>query len=67
MILNNDIVQSNDPDTDTLKCPKCGTLWRANGHYNYDEGGWAYDDDENICPLGCTGLFGFRIKGKIIP
>lgn len=66
------IMQSPDPETDTLKCPKCRALWRAKGHYNYDLGGWNYYNeeegiDEDLCPSGCTSFFGSRIKGKVIP
>jgi hypothetical protein len=59
------VIQSPNPDTDTLKCPKCNALWRAKGHYNYDEGGWAYDADEEYCPKGCKNFIGFRVKGKL--
>lgn len=58
------IIQSSDPDVDTLKCPKCGALWRSRGHYNYDEGGWVHDED--YCPNDCVNFFGFEIKGKVI-
>lgn len=63
----NNIIHSIDPDTDTFKCPKCGAIWRAKGHYNDDDGGWAYDEvDEERCPRGCKNLFGLRrIKGKL--
>lgn len=62
----NKIIHSNKPDVDTLKCPKCNALWRAEGHYNYDEGGWAYENDEEYCPRGCYSFFGFKIKGKVV-
>lgn len=66
------IIQSPNLNIDTLKCPKCNVLWRAEGHYNYDEGGWNYFNeetgiDEDICPNGCTNFFGFRIRGKMTP
>lgn len=69
--MNNPAIQSPDPETDTLKCPKCGTLWRAKGHYNYDEGGWNYFNeqsgfDEEFCPSGCKKLFGSRVRGKVV-
>lgn len=64
----NNIIQSNDPETDTFKCPKCNALWRSKGYYNYDEGGWVQEDN---CPLGCrsTYLYFFKkqVKGNIIP
>lgn len=68
---DNKIIQSPNPDIDTLKCPKCNALWLAEGHYNYDEGGWNYFNedtgiDNEICPNGCKNFFGFRVKGRII-
>jgi hypothetical protein len=56
------VIQSSDPDIDTLKCPKCKALWRAKGHYD-SEGKWDYDYAD-ICPQGCFNFFGFKIKGK---
>lgn len=65
------IIQSPDPDIDTLRCPKCSALWRAKGHYDYDQGGWNYYNeteciDEELCPNGCRNFFGFRTKGKLV-
>lgn len=63
--LNRMIIQSNDPDTDTLKCPKCCAIWRSKGYYNYDEGGWVYEDVD--CPNGCCTYFLKKpIQGKKI-
>lgn len=64
--MNNIIIHSNDPDTDTLKCPECGVLWRSKGYYNYDEGGWIHEQDD--CPNGCcTRFLQCPIQGKVIP
>lgn len=65
------IVQSPDPDIDTLKCPKCGALWRAKGKYNYDDGGWHYYNaedgiDHGCCPSGCKNFFAIPVKGRSI-
>lgn len=59
------VIQSNNPDTDTLICPKCGALWRAKGYYDRDEGGWVHELKEEYCPRYCRNLFGFRISGKV--
>lgn len=61
---NDKLIHSPNPDIDTLKCPKCNTLWRAEGYYNYDEGGWNYGMDQ-YCPNNCKSLFGFPIEGKV--
>lgn len=64
MILKN-IIHSADTDTDTLKCPNCGCLWRSKGYYNYDEGGWVHEED--YCPNGCrTHILKLPIQGKVI-
>ena len=62
-----DLVHSNDPDIDTLRCPKCKAIWRSKGHYNYDEGGWVYENaEDNLCPCGCENFLGYRIKGLVL-
>jgi hypothetical protein len=62
----NKIIQSNNPDIDTLKCPKCGVIWCSHGYYNFDEGGWVYEDA--YCPSGCRTWFsGSPVQGKTIP
>lgn len=62
---NNKIIQSPDPDIDTLKCPKCGCLWRSKGCYDYDNFGWAYE--QAVCPSGCrTWFLQFPLRGKIV-
>lgn len=52
-------------DVDTLKCPKCKTIWREKGEYDYDFGGWHYPDGSEYCPNGCVNKFGIKAKGKI--
>jgi hypothetical protein len=62
------ILQSQNPDIDTLKCPKCGAVWREKGFYDYDLGGWVYEDNlQGECPNDCRNWLGTRIKGKVIP
>lgn len=62
--------QSPDPDIDTLKCPKCGTIWHAKGNYDYDLGGWNYfgedGNNEGLCPSRCKNILGAHITGKEI-
>jgi hypothetical protein len=62
----NKIIQSPNPDIDTLKCPKCGAIWRSEGYYDYDEGGWVHEQD--TCPNECRSRFlNILINGKVIP
>lgn len=58
------VIQSNDPEIDTLKCPKCKAIWRAKGQYDYDAGGWNYELGDDLCPCGCINFLGFRVTGK---
>lgn len=58
-------IQSNNPDIDTFKCKKCGTLWRAQGYFDdINDCRWTYYD-KDLCPNLCVNFFGFRLKGKI--
>jgi hypothetical protein len=66
LVTMSEIFQSTDIEVDTLKCPKCKAIWRARGHYNYDDGGYSYDYNDDICPNGCTNFFGFSVRGKVI-
>lgn len=62
-----DIIQSTNPDVDTLKCPKCGCIWRSLGYYDYDEGGWSHGT-EDFCPNHCrTKILGLPITGRVVP
>lgn len=58
------VVQSANPDIDTLKCPKCGALWRAEGEHAWGEERWSYKLNEDRCPRLCLNFFGFRIRGR---
>ncbi|WP_423408013.1 hypothetical protein AABM38_20425 [Heyndrickxia sp. MSNUG] len=60
----NKIIQSLDPDIDTLKCPKCNAIWRVKGSYEFGLDIWVYELDEEYCPNGCKNFFGFRVIGK---
>jgi hypothetical protein len=59
-------IPTTNKDVDILICPKCKETWSAEGHYNYDEGGWSYDNGEEYCPHGCNNFFRFRLKGKLV-
>ena len=60
----NKIIQSSNPDVDTLKCPKCGAIWRSKGYYN-DKGGWVYEVKN--CPSGCRTRFLLNpVEGVVI-
>ncbi|MDF2505224.1 hypothetical protein [Clostridium sp.] len=59
------VIQSPKKDVDTLWCPKCGALWRAKGYYDYDEGGWVHEYEDEFCPNGCRNILGLRIMGNI--
>lgn len=61
----NNVIQSTNPNIDTLKCPKCGALWRAEGEHAWGEENWTYKLNEELCPRSCRNLFGFRIEGKV--
>jgi hypothetical protein len=64
-MLKDKIIQSPNPAIDTFKCPKCGAIWRAEGFYDFDLGGWIYDIDDEYCPCDCRNILGFRIKGQV--
>ena len=50
-------IQSNNPDIDTFKCKKCGTLWRAQGYFDdINDCRWTYYD-KDLCPNLCVNFF----------
>ncbi|NOV01331.1 hypothetical protein [Paenibacillus planticolens] len=60
------IIQSSNPDIDTLKCPKCKAIWRAEGEHAWGDDRWSYKLGEDKCPSGCITFFGFRVTGKLV-
>lgn len=59
------IIQSPNPAVDTMKCPKCGVIWRS--LLVYDEHLEAEVHEEDNCPNECRNFFGFPVFGKVIP
>lgn len=61
------VILESDRGIDLLKCPKCKALWRARGYYDFDIGGWVYDEDNaDLCPCGCRNIFGLRIRADVV-